>query len=383
LLGATPEISLHAAMSSSPLRDFLPNNNEMVPKKTYLELCSSEHFLHYQEPPGTNMVGQYHIQKGAYSMLVGPTGSNKSLGVTDLAVKAINGKGSWFDLPIHGRFRVLILQAENSCGRISRNLKQLEHLLPKDHREWLFITAPPKYGMPLEHEDFRGELKNEIDKVQPHLFIVVPVNAVIPDQMARDFHNVFNWFGEVLADCSENVGRLFVHHLRKVRADDHVKGRAILNLVSGSLLGISVPRTVMILQHASDDLSDRRVVFATHKNNDGIGWQGDRSAWELRDDGLFHKIADFDFEVFDGKQESKITLEHVRTVFSGGQIPLGRKDAMRELVSLTKVHPATAYKALEIGGRFSAYLSMTLDGRLAFSEPDPNQHHLDLSKPSI
>jgi hypothetical protein len=75
-------------------------------------------------------------------------------------------------------------------------------------------------------------------------------------------------------------------------------------------------------------------------------------------------------------RESKITLERVRAVFSDGQAVRSRKSAIRELANLTKVHPNTAYRALEIGGRFSAYLSITPDGKLAFSEPDPNQHTL-------
>jgi hypothetical protein len=360
-------------------RGVVPTNGETEQKKTYLEFYSSQQCLHYKEPPGTNMVGEYHLQKGAYSMLVGPTGVGKSRGAMSLAVSLINGKGSWFGLPVHGRARVLLLQAENSRGRISRDLKQSEHLLPEDHADWLHITAPPKYGMRLDHQDFRAQLRNKINEFLPGAVIVDPLNAVIPDQMAHNFHDAFNWFGEVLADCADNIAILLIHHLRKLRADDQVKGRGILNLVAGSLLGVSVPRTVMIMQHASDDLCDRQVVFATYKNNDGTNWQDVRSAWELRGDGLFHLIEDFDFELFDGghQESSKIKIEHLRSLFSNGEVVLGKNKAARELAKLAEVSRSTAYRALKIKhGPFAAYLCMTPDEKLAFSEPDPNQQHL-------
>lgn len=75
---------------------------------------------------------------------------------------------------------------------------------------------------------------------------------------------------------------------------------------------------MLVMQPASDDVEDVRVVMTTAKNNDGQ--HGKRSAWE-RKAGWFEPVKDFDFTAFDSggaKREAKVREEHLREVFEDG-----------------------------------------------------------------
>jgi RecA-family ATPase len=60
-------------------------------------------------PPGTNMLGDWNLQRGAFSILAGPPGVGKSRASVQLAIQAARGGGEWLGLPIHGQFRTVIL----------------------------------------------------------------------------------------------------------------------------------------------------------------------------------------------------------------------------------------------------------------------------------
>lgn len=62
---------------------------------------------------------------------------------------------------------------------------------------------------------------------------------------------------------------LILHHLRKPRPDDRHRGRSLANLLSGSYVLVSFCRSVLVMQPASDDTEDTRVVITPAKNNDG------------------------------------------------------------------------------------------------------------------
>src|SRR5580700_5072634 len=87
-----------------------------------------------------------------------------------------------------------------------------------------------------------------------------------------------------------------VAHTRKPQVGERSSGRALLNLLAGSYVLGSVPRCVFIMQAASDDVTDNRVVWTCCKNNDGE--LGRRSAWE-RCNGLFTPVQDFDWDAFE------------------------------------------------------------------------------------
>ena len=84
----------------------------------------------------------------------------------------------------------------------------------------------------------------------------------------------------------------------------------------------SVPRCVFVLQSASDEVTETRVVWTCCKNNDGA--LGPRSAWE-RANGRFQPVNDFDWQAFDfpeAGKEAGITQAQVAAVFQDGQLEL-------------------------------------------------------------
>jgi hypothetical protein len=97
-----------------------------------------------------------------------------------------------------------------------------------------------------------------------------------------------------------------VAHTRKAKPDERHSGRSLLNLLAGSYVLGSVPRTVFVMQAASDDVNDSRVVWTCCKNNDGE--LGDRSAWERRN-GLFMPVEFFDWDAFDHPPKEKRGLK--------------------------------------------------------------------------
>jgi len=147
-----------------------------------------------------------------------------------------------------------------------------------------------------------------------------------------------------------------VAHTRKPRADERATGRGLLNLLSGSYVLGSVPRTVFVMQAASDDTTDNRVVWTCCKNNDGE--LGLRSAWERRN-GLFAHVEDFDWETFDNPYADDrvtITADDMAAIFENGAKRLSRADAAKALQKLTEAGRTACYSALKLDGRFAKHL---------------------------
>jgi hypothetical protein len=125
-------------------------------------------------------------------------------------------------------------------------------------------------------------------------------NAAARDEKARNYQDTFNLIRQVVAAGNDGPAIGIVKHTRKPQSDERANGRALLNLLAGSYVLGSVPRTVFVMQAASDDVTDDRIVWTCCKNNDGE--LGKRSAW-IRRNGLFDALTDFDWEAWnkDGK----------------------------------------------------------------------------------
>ena len=128
----------------------------------------------------------------------------------------------------------------------------------------------------------------------------------------------------------------FVAHTRKPRADERATGRSLLNLLAGSYALGSVPRTVFVMQAASDETTDNRVVWTCCKNNDGE--LGLRSAWERRN-GLFVPVSEFDWDTFDNPHKDErvtITADDLTEIFENGEKQLTKAQAVKALKGLTE-----------------------------------------------
>jgi len=145
-----------------------------------------------------------------------------------------------------------------------------------------------------------------------------------------------------------------VAHTRKPKTDERASGRALLNLLAGSYVLGSVPRTVFVIQAASDNTTDNRIVWTCCKNNDGE--LGARSAWERRN-GLFAPVTDFDWDTFDAPEKDArelITETDVREVLKNGATT--KAEAAKQLEANTGAHRTSCYRALRPDGRFGRHL---------------------------
>ena len=302
----------------------------------------------YEPPANQCLVGDYHLQRGAPSVLAGPAGCGKSRAALWLGIMGAKGAGNWLGMEVRSKFKTLMLQNENGMARLHRDMGDLPSLDGLD--DYLRISAPPAYGLALQNPLFRAEMKAVMKDFAPNLLIVDPWNACVRDAMEKDFQEGFTRLREVLAESPNEPACLILHHLRKPKSDDRHKGRNLAHLLSGSYVLVSVARSVMVMQPATDDTEDARVVLTCAKNNDGE--LGARSAWERRA-GLFEPVPEFDWESFDNggttHREAKVKEEHVRQAFDLGLGPLPMSQVVARLQELAGVGRSAAYDALKTG----------------------------------
>ncbi len=224
------------------------------------------------------------------------------------------------------------------------------------------LLDPAVAGLALQNPMFRAELKAMMRDFAPDLLIVDPWNACVRDAMEKDFQEGFARLREVLAESPNNPAPLILHHLRKPKSEDRHKGRNLANLLNGSYVLVSVARSVMVMQPASDDVEDTRVVMTCAKNNDGA--LGARTAWERKEGALFVPAENFNFEEFDAgttKREPKVNEDHLRKLFENGRRRMVLKQAATRLQEIANVGRSAAYEALKLTGRFAGLLEFDRD----------------------
>ncbi len=350
--------------SSSSIREERTDGRKSEPVIRFWRPCE---LRDYEIPEGHNMVGDFHFQRGSCSVLAGPPGCGKSRATLWLALLGARGGGKWFGHEVHTHFRTLILQGENGPVRLHRDFAQIEAC--DELEDWIRISEPPTLGLNLANPDFRAQLCAYVREFKPGLIVLDPWNSVARDSMEKDYLAAFESIREVLATVEPKPACLIVHHLRKPKAEDKQRGRSLAHLMAGSYTILSVPRSAFILQPASDDTEDDRVVFTTAKNNDGE--LGARSAWK-RGGSMFEPCSEFSWEDYDGgssrARESKVGEEHIRELFDNGNKWLLLSEAARQLMELARIARTAAYEALKLsGGRFSELLTMRDDKRVGLA----------------
>jgi hypothetical protein len=247
--------------------------------------------LAYEPPEGHLLVGDNHIVKGGVFVIGGAPGIGKSRSAMALAVAGARGL-DWLGYPVHRQFRTMILQNENGQHRLKSELSDID----VDLDEWVRISPPPPLGMQWARKEFREQLRLAIEDFLPDVFIIDPWNATARDHTQKDYLEAFELVQSVLPTGDDKPALGIVAHTRKPKSEERHSGRALLNLLSGSYVLGSVPRCAWVMQAASDDTEDGRILWTCCKNNDGE--MGPRSAW-IRQNGLFTPIEDFEWEDFD------------------------------------------------------------------------------------
>ena len=329
-----------------------PDVRDTKPIKPMLEFFTPSELSAFTPPVGFNLAGDYHIQKAAPFVIGGAPGIGKSRAAVALAVAGAIG-GEWFGCKVHRQFKTMIVQAENGRVRLKNEFADLDCTALD---EFVRVCSPPPFGFAFDRLDFCDQLRREIEKFQPDVFILDPFNRLAHDDKAKDYSQAFDDLLSVLPTGDDAPALGIVAHTRKPRADERTSGRALLNLLAGSYVIGSVPRTVFVMQAASDDTTDKRIVWTCCKNNDGE--LGAHSAWERRN-GLFVPVENFDWKTFDtdGEKRRTVSLDDLDALFEGGKRQLARNAAVEQLMEQTGLGKTACYQALKPGGKFSQHLN--------------------------
>ena len=302
------------------------------------------------------LAGDCHVMRGAVFVLGGEPGVGKSRAATALAVAGATGPDGpgWFGLPVHRRFRTMIVQTENGRYRLRQEYSQLPCA---DLKAWVRVSEPPPFGLTLAHAEFREDIAAAIAGFRPDCVILDPWNAAAKDDKQRDYSEAFDALLSVLPTGEDRPAVGIVAHTRKPQPNEkRTGGTGLKNVLAGSYVLTSVPRCVFVMVRATEEETDDRVVFCNPKNNDGS--LVTRTAW-LRTGTGYQPIGDFDWEEFENGNSKKkaVTLDDLRKVFEGGAKALELSEAVDQLSLIAKVSKPTAYGVLNENGRFAGNLA--------------------------
>lgn len=314
-------------------------------------------FAGFELPKDAILVGDCHMTRGDLTVIGGVPGCGKSRLLVSLAIAGKQGAGaSWMGLPVHAQFKTAILQAENGEVRLKRELQDIAEQ-GHDLDGHLFITPPPPHGLAFSDPEFCHSLKRWLEIEKPGVFAIDPWNRAVFDDKAKDYRETLEAVLSCLPDGPEKPAVVIVHHLRKQGTGDGRKhGRDLLNELSGSYVIGSSCRVAFILEPASPDAEDDRVILSCAKNNNGD--MGAPTAWH-RQNGLFATCAGFDWKEWHqgGSKRRVIELEDLAWTFDDGSKTLSKSDAVKALRAHAQVGHSAAYDALKPAGRFSEHLS--------------------------
>jgi energy-coupling factor transporter ATP-binding protein EcfA2 len=299
----------------------------------------------YVPPAGHILVGDNHISRGALTVIAGPPGCGKSRALHSVALAGAHGTGEWMGLKIHRSFRTLIIQCENGRVRLRDEFAEFD---APGMDESIRISAPPDCGLAFEDPAFQDALRLLYAEFPADLVAIDPWSQVAKDDKGKDYRAALISIRECFPGGDSAPALAIIAHTRKPREDERSNGRALLNVIAGSFILGAAARSAFVLQHASNDTEDDRVVWTCCKNNNGL--EGPRSAWHRRN-GLFVPCEDFDWQEFDGgekKGRGKVTAADIAEVFADGK-PLTKAEAAVRLMELTGVSRPTAYRALQPG----------------------------------
>lgn len=307
-----------------------------------IEFLTPSQLAAYIPPENARIVGDFHITRGATFVFAGAPGVGKSRALNSLAVAGAYG-GEWLGLRVHRRFKTMIIQNENGRCRLQSEFADLDC---SRLDQWVRICPPPPFGMCMDRTAFREQLKDAILAFQPDVVGFDPWNAVARDEKARDYLETFNLIRSIIPAGDDAPALGIVAHTRKPRADERANGRGLLNLLAGSYVLGSVPRSVFVMQAATDDPEDSRIVWTCCKNNDGP--MGQRTAW-VRRNGGFLAVDDFDWDSFDSGTKSEAPRKNEAVEIVAASTKRMSKSEIAAQLKKTGMAQATAYRRIDTG----------------------------------
>tara|TARA_B100000959_G_C14829283_1_gene561166 strand:- start:65 stop:1006 length:942 start_codon:yes stop_codon:yes gene_type:complete len=310
-------------------------------------------------PEGFKLVGDYHVTRGGITIIGGPPGLGKSRAALQLA-RAGATQSAWFGHQVHSSFKTLLLQNENGRHRLKNDFEQF----PFEFEEHVLITPPPEYGMRFDHEGFRYDLRKKLMEFRPGVIVIDPFTNIVSDSTLGDYSEAFDAIRDCLPPGDNIPATVIVAHTRKPKSTERPQGTDLLYELLGSTKLGSMARVAYVMQSASNDTEDDRVVWTCCKNNDGE--KGPRSSW-VRKDSFFSPCTDFDWDEFENpsKGNERVTFDHVKSLFNN-RMCAARSVLVEELIESTGCGKAAAYNALKLDGRFGKYLREDPDGLISW-----------------
>jgi len=333
--------------------DSLGGSQDSV-KRQWLEFHSPSQCRDWVMPDGFKLVGDFHVTRGSITVIGGPPGLGKSRAAMQLAKSG--GEGSkWFGLDVHSPFKTLYLQNENGPHRLKADFKSF----PEELDGQMLITPPPEYGMRFDVDEFRNELYERMMDYKPGVIVIDPFTNIVNDSTQGDYSAAFDFIRDCLPGGDDAPAIVIVAHTRKPKSTEKPQGTELLYELLGSTKLGAMARVVFVMQPATSDTEDNRVVWTCCKNNDGE--KGGRTAW-TREDGFFSQCGQFDWNEFStpSKGNQVISIEDVKGLFNG-RLGAKRGILVEELQENTKCSQAAAYNALDLTGRFGNHLSINED----------------------
>jgi hypothetical protein len=300
----------------------------------------------FEVPSDYILLGDCHLVRGGITVIGGEAGVGKSRALVALAVAGATGQ-SWFGLDVRAKFKTAIFQDENGKIRLKQEFSDITEEGLDEH---IRICEPPPYGLDFEDLSFCLKARSELKEFKPDLIAIDPFNSIAHDDRMADYRSALNAARRFVAGFEREVAIVIVAHTRKPNADDRPKGRRLLQELSGSYVLGSVPRCVFIMQHASTNPEDDRIVWTCCKNNDGS--LGSPSAWRRRN-GLFVAVEDFKIEDLeaDSSPRRTVTADDIRAVLADGKT-MTRSEVMKELMDRTHLAKSACYAALDSRGKY-------------------------------
>jgi hypothetical protein len=325
-----------------------------VLREPRIKFYSPSQLKAYQPDKDIVLVGDNHIMLGEVFVIGGEPGVGKSRGATALAVSGATER-PWFGLPVHRRFRTMIVQTENGLFRLQQEFASLG--LNNEIEDWIRVCEPPPFGLTLTNSEFQKDIKAELQAFRPECVIIDPWAAATKDSQQRDYSETFDAIRNILPTGKGKPALGIVAHTRKPKTDEkRTGGTGLMHLLAGSYILTSVPRAIFVMIRGSEEETDDSVVLCNPKNSNGPN--SARSAWHRNANG-FSPNKDFDWSEFDKSPDKRVIvrLDHLSEVFEGGKLELELKDAAHALASLTGINERSAYNALAPDGRFTEHLS--------------------------
>jgi len=153
---------------------------------------------------------------------------------------------------------------------------------------------------------------------------------------------------------------VIVAHLKKERGErGRLRGRDLIDEISGSLCLATTSRSIFAVQAASADPEDTRIIFEVAASNDCppdyLREYGSRSAWH-RANAAFERCHDFDWAAWDGETdkepEAAVTIDMVQGCMAPGEW-IRPALLVKELMKLDPtVKSSTAFRYLSAGHEF-------------------------------